>query len=85
MNSHAQPIRLSDEQAARIAAKIWHNQSGHAIAGLTAWNIGEEFASLGIGHFILYQAGRRGPFEESFPPLLKVGRTSPRLLYEGES
>jgi hypothetical protein len=23
MNSHAQSIRLSDEQAARIAAKIW--------------------------------------------------------------
>ncbi|MBV8481454.1 MAG: hypothetical protein JO077_01155 [Verrucomicrobia bacterium] len=71
MNSHAQSIRLSDEQAARIAAKIWQNQSGHTIAGLTAWDIGEEFASLGIGHFIWYPAGRKGPFEESFPLLLR--------------
>jgi hypothetical protein len=71
MNSHAQPIRLSDEQAARIAAKIWQNESGRKIAGLTAWNFGEEFASLGIGRFIWYPAGRRGPFEESFPPLLR--------------
>jgi hypothetical protein len=48
MNSHAQSIRLSDEQAARIGAKIWQSQSGHTIAGLTAWNIGEEFASLAL-------------------------------------
>src|ERR1700751_2389771 len=71
MNSHAQSIQLSDEQAARIAAKIWQNESGRKIAGLTAWNFGEEFASLGIGRFIWYPAGRRGPFEESFPPLLR--------------
>jgi hypothetical protein len=71
MNSHTQPIRLSDHQAERIGAKIWQNESGHTIAGLTAWNLGEEFASLGIGHFIWYPAGRRGPFEESFPPLLQ--------------
>ena len=71
MNSNAQSIRLSDQQAARIGAKIWQNESGQTIAGLTAWNYGEEFASLGIGHFIWYPAGRRGPFEESFPPLLR--------------
>jgi hypothetical protein len=71
MNSHAQPIRLSDQQAARIGEKIWQNESGHTIVGLTAWNFGEEFAALGIGHFIWYPAGRRGPFEESFPPLLR--------------
>ena len=29
------------------------------------------FASLGIGHFIWYPAGKRGRFEESFPPLLQ--------------
>ncbi len=39
------------------------------MTGLTSWNSGEDFASLGIGHFIWYPAGRRGPFEESFPPL----------------
>src|SRR6516165_3908521 len=76
MNSHAQSIRLSDEQAAQIGAKIWQNESGHTIAGLTAWNFGEEFASLGIGHFIWYPAGRRGPFEESFPPLLRYLETN---------
>jgi hypothetical protein len=37
---------------------------------LTSWNTGEDFASLGIGHFIWYPAGKQGPFEESFPPLV---------------
>ena len=29
-----------------------------------------DFLSIGIGHFICYVAGRRGPFEESFPQLI---------------
>ena len=71
VRSHTQSIRLSDSQALRIGTKIWQNESGGTIAGLTAWNYGEDFASLGIGHFIWYPAGRRGPFEESFPLLLQ--------------
>ena len=63
-------IRLSDAQAEKIGRRLWQNESGGTVAGLTAWNEGENFASLGIGHFIWYPAGRKGPFEESFPQLL---------------
>ena len=66
-----QSIQLSDSQAERIGRRLWQNESGGTIAGLTAWNFGEDFASLGIGHFIWYPAGKRGRFEESFPPLLQ--------------
>ena len=66
-----QSIQLSDSQAERIGRRLWQNESGGTIAGLTAWNFGEDFASLGIGHFIWYPANKRGPFEESFPPLLE--------------
>src|SRR5438132_6606782 len=71
VQSPAQSIQLSDSQALRIGTRIWQNESGGTIAGLTAWNYGEDFASLGIGHFIWYPAGRRGPFEESFPLLVR--------------
>lgn len=64
------PIRLSDAQAEKISRRLWQNESGGTVAGLTAWNEGENFASLGIGHFIWYPAGTKGPFEESFPQLL---------------
>jgi hypothetical protein len=69
--SLAQSIQLTDAQALRIGTRIWQNESGGTIAGLTAWNYGEDFASLGIGHFIWYPGGRRGPFEESFPLLVR--------------
>lgn len=70
----AEPIRISDSDALRIGKKIWQNESNGTVAGLTAWNAGENFASLGIGHFIWYPNGVRGPFEESFPKLLAFAR-----------
>ena len=80
--SAAQPatIQLSDAQAEKIGRRLWHNESGGTIAGLTAWNEGENFASLGIGHFIWYPPGRKGPFEESFPQLLNYLITSGTAL-----
>src|SRR5438105_12250895 len=63
-------IALSHAEALRIGKKIWLNECNGTVAGLTAWNEGEDFASLGIGHFIWYPKGKRGPFEESFPKLV---------------
>lgn len=71
---YRQPIRLSDQQAARIGRLIWQNESGGKYEGLTAWNEGEDFASLGIGHFIWYPTGETGPFVETFPELLRFIR-----------
>ena len=61
---------LTAAQIDRVGRRIWQNECAGTVAGLTSWNAGEDFASLGIGHFIWYPAGRRGPFEESFPALV---------------
>src|SRR5207253_4375219 len=63
-------ISLSHGDVLRIGKKVWQNECNGTITGLTAWNEGENFASLGIGHFIWYPKGQRGPFEESFPKLV---------------
>jgi len=80
-------ITLSHADAQRIGKKIWQNECNGTISGLTAWNQGEDFASLGIGHFIWYPKGRRGPFEESFPKVVsfisKRGAKLPPLLLRG--
>jgi hypothetical protein len=60
-------VNLSPADTRRIGKKIWQNECSGTLAGLTAWNKGENFASLGIGHFIWYPKGARGPFDESFP------------------
>ncbi len=61
---------LTAAQKAAIGKKIWQNESGGSVNGLTAWNGGEEFPSLGIGHFIWYPAGFNGRFEESWPSFI---------------
>ncbi len=66
----APATNLTNAQKATIGKKIWQNESGGSLNGLTAWNAGEEFPSLGIGHFIWYPAGFNGRFEESWPPFI---------------
>ena len=67
-------VTISDPQALEAGRRLWQNECGGRVDGLTSWNTGEDFASLGIGHFIWYPAGRRGPFEESFPKLIEYFR-----------
>lgn len=74
-SSAGTPLRLSEKEAAEIGRKVWRNECGGMIEGLTSWNTGENFASLGIGHFIWYPKGVHGPFDESFPKLLAFFQT----------
>jgi hypothetical protein len=67
----AQTVTITSQDAERIGRRLWQNEAGGSVAGLTSWNAGEDFASLGIGHFIWYPEGESGPFEESFPLLLR--------------
>lgn len=73
-------VRAAEEltagQKAVIGRKIWQNECGGSVAGLTSWNGGEEFPSLGIGHFIWYPAGFEGRFEESWPSFVAFARKS---------
>lgn len=64
------PQPLSKAALERVGKRIWQNECAGTLEGLTSWNTGENFASLGIGHFIWYPAGTEGPFEESFPKLV---------------
>ena len=68
-------INLSAAETRRIGNRIWQNECGGTVGGLTSWNTGENFASLGIGHFIWYPRGMRGPFDESFPKFVEFARS----------
>ncbi len=65
---------LTAGQKAAIGKKIWQNECAGSVAGLTTWNAGEEFPSIGIGHFIWYPAGFKGRFEESWPQFAAFAR-----------
>jgi len=63
-------IHLTEQEAQEIGRRIWKNEGAGKIENLVVWNRGEDFPSLGIGHFIWYPHGIDGPFVESFPALL---------------
>lgn len=65
-----QYIQIAQRDAIEIGQKIWMNESLGKISGLTVWNEGENFASLGIGHFIWYSQNQADRFTETFPDLL---------------
>ena len=69
--SAACAFTVSPQDAQLIAGKIWKNECGGKIDGLTSWKKGENFASIGIGHFLWYPVGVKERFEETFPELLK--------------
>ena len=82
-------VQLSASQKAAIGKKIWQNECGGTVNGLTTWNAGEEFPSLGIGHFIWYPAGFNGRFQESWPQFvafaIQQGANPPAVARERSS
>src|SRR6516162_4376773 len=58
----------------KVGHKIWINETRGDRNAITSWNANEEFASLGIGHFIWFPAGKTAPFYESFPRMLEFLR-----------
>ena len=80
----AKDITLSNAQAKQIADKIWLNEGSGKKSKLVHWNKGEEFASVGIGHFIWFTADKPMWFWQAFPPMLKYittrGAKAPRWL-----
>lgn len=62
---------LNEAQREWIGQQIFRNECNQQTDCLTSWNTGEEFPSMGIGHFIWYRQDQHEIFEESFPALLQ--------------
>lgn len=68
----AQPAmpQLDQDELEWLGDRIFSNECNRQPACLTSWNAGEDFPSLGLGHFIWYRAGQQEAFVETFPALL---------------
>ena len=63
--------QFNREQMEWLGDRVFANECNRNFDCLTTWNEGEDFPSLGIGHFIWYQSGQTERFEETFPTLLR--------------
>lgn len=62
---------LDQDELEWLGDRIFANECNRQSRCLTSWNEGEDFPSLGLGHFIWYQAGQQEAFVETFPALLE--------------
>lgn len=85
----AQMPTLSEAEHQWLGQQIYANECNSKFECLTSWNAGEDFPSLGIGHFIWFKTGQSEPFEETFPVFLQYlqaqGITLPTWLNDLES
>ena len=63
-------ITLEPGQMEWVGAQIFRNECAGKLECLVHWNEGEDFPSLGNGHFIWYPKGLHGRFGESFTALI---------------
>ncbi len=69
--AQAMPAALTEEAAGCVADFLFFNECSGLEERLIVWSEGEDFPSLGIGHFIWYPKGRESAFQQTFPSLLK--------------
>ena len=67
---HGVPLMLSQQEMQWVGARIYQNECAGNPDYLIHWGKGEEFPSLGIGHFIWYPAGVEERFTERFPQMV---------------
>ena len=79
---------ISKAELNAIGEKIFKNEAAGKKENLVYWNEGENFPSLGIGHFIWYKQGEPGIFEESFPQLTEFLKSKnvklPKIMTENK-
>src|SRR3989338_9184062 len=72
----AQGILLSPQEVNWIGERVFENECASKDENLIVWNEGEDFMSLGIGHFIWHPANGKDFFEESFVRFLEYAESS---------
>ena len=68
-------FQLTSHELEWLGEQIYSNECNTNFECLTSWNSGEDFPSLGIGHFIWFRADQESTFEETFPQLIKFMNT----------
>ena len=65
------PSGPSAEELRITGDKIFKNETGGQIEKTVHWNVGEDFAAMGIAHFTWYPPGRATRYGNTFPGVLK--------------
>ena len=78
--SYAMTLEISKADTSLIAKRVFKNECNVEKDCLLEWNVGEDFLSLGLGHFIWYPQNAPGISQESFKSYLQYAREAGERL-----
>ena len=71
-------VRLSDADKDKLIAFIADKEFGGNWNNCIGWNKGEDFVSVGLGHYLWFSSGLKSPFQESFPSFIEFAHRKDR-------
>lgn len=70
LSAQPQDTPMTADELSCLQKMIFFHECSGRIERMTTWNDDEDFPSFGIGHFIWYPQGKKGPYKELFPEYL---------------
>jgi len=61
---------MTADELGCLQKMIFFNECSSRVERMVTWNADEAFPSFGLGHFIWYPQGKKGPYQELFPDFL---------------
>jgi len=61
---------MTADELGCLQKMIFFNECSSRVERMLTWNADEDFPSFGLGHFIWYPQGKKGPYQALFPDFL---------------
>ena len=68
--AHSQNTPMTADELECLQEMIFFNECSGRVERMITWNADEDFPSFGLGHFIWYPKGKKGPYQALFPDFL---------------
>jgi hypothetical protein len=66
----SQDVPMTADELGCLQKMIFFNECSGRAERMLTWNADEDFPSFGLGHFIWYPQGEKGPYQDLFPEFL---------------
>ena len=68
--ARSQDTPMTADELGCLQKMIFFNECSGRVERMITWNADENFPSFGLGHFIWYPRGKKGPYQALFPEFL---------------
>jgi hypothetical protein len=70
LRAQSQDTPMTADELGCLQKMIFFNECSGRAERMLTWNTDEDFPSFGLGHFIWYPKGKKGPYQALFPEFL---------------